>query len=522
MFLEHFGLIEQPFGVTPDPRFLHLGPQHREALASLVYGTETNRGFMALIGPPGMGKTTLLYQFLEGQRDRARSAFVFQTDCQPRELLRHILSDLGVEAAGKDFPTLREMLNRVLLEEMNAGRRFILVIDEAQNLEEKILESVRLLSNFETPWKKLMQIVIAGQPQLEEQLARPSMAQLRQRISSVIRLWPFTPEETHTYISHRLWVAGYAGPDLLTVGARLKIAEASHGIPRNINNLCFNAMSLAYASGLKRIDTRIVDEAIEDLKIGVVAPVTNKPEPVAWCGQRPGQSPSDSRGRSHEQPFGSLTFPGSPRETPEVRTSAWRVFAIASSIAILTLLAMGGGTWWQRGARLPSFNVWRAAGLRLEHGLAQKVKQDVALSLKQRFARSSVSAAPDSMARPILASFPVPPILTIAASVDSLQTSFASETKQSSARDVPTPASDGTLTVTATGDVTLRQLSLRYIGRFDMRTLDEIFVLNPGISDPDRIAAGQRIRLPLFLRDDGWQPAEEAAIRGGTANEEKP
>lgn len=126
------------------------------------------------------------------------------------------------------------------------------------------------------------------------------------------------------------------------------------------------------------------------------------------------------------------------------------------------------------------------------------------------------------MARPILASFPVPPILTIAASVDSLQTSFASETKQSSARDVPTPASDGTLTVTATGDVTLRQLSLRYIGRFDMRTLDEIFVLNPGISDPDRIAAGQRIRLPLFLRDDGWQPAEEAAIRGGTANEEKP
>src|ERR1700733_12322735 len=217
MFLNYFNLAEEPFGVTPDPRFLFLGKQHREAMASLSYGTESDRGFVALIAKPGMGKTSLLFHFLEGLRDKARTAFVFQSDCHRRELLRHILSDVGLDATGKDLPAMHDMFNRLLLEEMRAGRRFVLVIDEAQNLEEKALESVRLLSNFETPWMKLMQIVIAGQPQLAERLKRHSMAQLRQRISSVTRLEPFTAQEINAYIDHRLWVAGYAGAPLFTV-----------------------------------------------------------------------------------------------------------------------------------------------------------------------------------------------------------------------------------------------------------------------------------------------------------------
>ncbi|MGH7836853.1 MAG: ExeA family protein, partial [Candidatus Binataceae bacterium] len=272
MFLEYFGLIEQPFGVTPDPRFLHLGSKHREALASLVCGTEIDRGFLALIAKPGMGKTTLLYQFLESQRGKARSAFFFQSDCRPHELPRYILADLGIDAAGKDLPAMRGMLQKILLEEMHAGRRFILVIDEAQNLEEKLLESVRLLSNFETPWTKLMHIIIAGQPQLAERLARPSMAQLRQRISSIIRIEPFTPEEVQRYISHRLWVGGYSGEPLFTVGAQIMVAESSGGIPRNINTLCFNARSLAYAMKTRRIDTKIVREALADLEIESLIP----------------------------------------------------------------------------------------------------------------------------------------------------------------------------------------------------------------------------------------------------------
>src|ERR1700722_6631723 len=239
MLLDYYQLAEQPFGVTPDSRFLYLGPKHREALASLVYGTESNRGFLALIAKPGMGKTSLLYHYLSYLRDKARTAVVFRTDCDSREFIRHVLLDLGIDVKGMDLPTMHDSLNRWLTEEMRAGRRFVLVIDEAQNLDESVLESVRMLSNFETPWMKLMQIVIAGQPTLAEKLSRPSMTQLRQRISQVIRVAPLNREEINAYIDHRLWVAGCKNSALFTAGARSVIVEHSEGIPRKINNICF-------------------------------------------------------------------------------------------------------------------------------------------------------------------------------------------------------------------------------------------------------------------------------------------
>lgn len=267
-FFEHFGLSEQPFGVTPDPRFLYLGPQHRQALAALNYGTELNRGFLTLIAPPGLGKTSLLFNYLEGQRNKARTAFVFQTDCGPRDLMAYILADLGLNAEGKDLPAMHSMLNQVLSEEMRLGRRFILAIDEAQNLSEKTLESVRLLSNFETPWMKLMQIVLAGQPQLAERLAEPSMAQLQQRISFAIELEPLSCEEIAAYVDHRLWIAGYKGLPLFSVGARSLLAEKSEGVPRKINNLCFCAMSLAWAKNQQTVDREMMREILLEANAG--------------------------------------------------------------------------------------------------------------------------------------------------------------------------------------------------------------------------------------------------------------
>ena len=267
MLLDHYGLREQPFGVTPNPRYLYLSPGHREALASLVYGVESGRGFLALVAPPGMGKTTLLFQLLDRLGHSARTVFLFQTQCGARDFLRSLMADLGVRAGEDDQVVLQAKLNEILIKEMRAKRKFVLVVDEAQNLEDSALEFVRMLSNFETPRAKLMQIILAGQPQLAEKLARPAMVQLRQRISMLIRLRPLEAAETAEYIEHRLRVAGHGGAPLFSGAALAAIASESGGIPRNINNLCFNALSLAYAAGRKTIDAATVQEVAADLDL---------------------------------------------------------------------------------------------------------------------------------------------------------------------------------------------------------------------------------------------------------------
>src|ERR1700690_3853240 len=247
MYEKYFGLREQPFGVTPDPRFLYLSAAHREALASLYYGIEANRGFLGLIAKPGMGKTTILFHLLEKFRTTARTAFLFQTQCNSREFMRYLLTELGYEGDSQDFVRLHEEFNRRLLQEARAGNRLIVVIDEAQNLEPSVLETVRLLSDFETPKAKLLQIILAGQPELADKLASPALAQLRQRVSIVSGLKPLSLEDTRHYIQHRLKVAGYQGGSLFTPQALVDTADFTEGIPRNINNFCFNAMSLAFA-----------------------------------------------------------------------------------------------------------------------------------------------------------------------------------------------------------------------------------------------------------------------------------
>jgi len=267
MFLEYYGFREQPFGVTPDPRFLYLSPAHREALASLYYGIESGRGFLALIAKPGMGKTTLLFHLLEKFRHNARTAFLFQTQCSSREFMRFLLAELGVESYDQDFVRMHEEFNKMLLQEARAGRRFIVVVDEAQNLDGSVLETVRLLSDFETPRAKLLQIILAGQPELADKLASKNMAQLRQRVSLLNRLTPLSVEETRKYIDHRLKVVGHSGAPLFTPEALVAIARFTEGIPRNINNFCFNVLSLSCAVRQKVVDLALVEEVIGDLDI---------------------------------------------------------------------------------------------------------------------------------------------------------------------------------------------------------------------------------------------------------------
>jgi general secretion pathway protein A len=268
MFEEFYKLAEQPFGVTPDPRYLYLSPAHSEARASVMLGVLQNRGFTALIAHPGMGKTSLLFDLLEKIHISARTVFLFQPQLTPQELMRSLLADLGIPDAGNDVAAMQLKLNDVLLRETASGKKVVIVIDEAQALSEEVLEVLRMLSNFETSREKLVHIVLAGQPQLADRLASSSMIQFRQRISIVARLNPFDAAETRAYIEHRLRVAGHKGwRAIFTDHAYALIAKHSQGIPRNINNLCFNAMSLGCALGQRSIGPSVIYEVLSDLDL---------------------------------------------------------------------------------------------------------------------------------------------------------------------------------------------------------------------------------------------------------------
>ena len=266
MYLDYFNLAEEPFGATPNPRFLVPTSSHREALASLHCGFLSNRGFTVLIAEPGMGKTTLLNAFLSQIDDRARTVFLFNTLSEPKEVVTSILADLGVAPASLENER-HHQLNSILIKEARAGRRLVVIIDEAQNLSNRVLEAVRQLTNFETVNAKLMQVVLAGQPHLADKLASPQLMQLRQRISTVCHLAPLSALDTAAYIDRRLKLSGWAGGKLFTNSAIQLIADASNGIPRNINTLCFNSLCLCRAQKEAVVDRASVAEAIKDLQL---------------------------------------------------------------------------------------------------------------------------------------------------------------------------------------------------------------------------------------------------------------
>jgi N-acetylmuramoyl-L-alanine amidase/type II secretory pathway predicted ATPase ExeA len=321
MFLDFYHLRQQPFGVTPDPAYLFPSRTHCEALDCLTEGILDARGFLALIAPPGMGKTTLLYQVLDGLRGTARAAFLFQTQCNSREFFQYLLSELGVDATGMGLVAMHNKLNEMLFAEMLAGRRFVLIVDEAQNLDDSVLETIRLLSNFETSHTKLLQIVLAGQPQLGEKLGQKQLSQLLQRIAVMQRLEALSPEETAGYIRHRLKVAGRSGEDIFEPGALALVAERSGGVPRSINNLCFHALLEGYAAGCRTVSADIVENA--DRKLRVVP------------DGRPAPSPPPSAADSRETPSVPPTQPRTYKPFAKFGLHSWVLWMCALAVLVL-------------------------------------------------------------------------------------------------------------------------------------------------------------------------------------------
>lgn len=259
MYTQFFGLREKPFTLSPDPKYLFLSDSHREALAHLLYGIEQGEGFIAVTGEVGTGKTTLCRTLLERLDASTEVAFVFNPPLSGMELLQAIHHELGLLGGEATRQELTAELNQFLLEKKAQGKRVLLIVDEAQNLERDALEQVRLLGNLETNTAKLLQIILLGQPELDTKLESPDLRQLRQRITVRWRLAPLSAAEAREYVAHRLRVAG-AAKEIFTELATREIHRRSRGIPRVINLLCDRALLAAYAAQSQSIGLGLVSQ----------------------------------------------------------------------------------------------------------------------------------------------------------------------------------------------------------------------------------------------------------------------
>jgi len=274
MYNSYFGFRESPFSVTPDPRFFYTNPHYLEAFAALSYGIEAKKGFIVITGEVGTGKTTLLRRLLRNLADTVHSVFVFNSCLSFPELLQLTLQDLGLTSKDQSKVAMLVELNDYLIKQLNQGHTVTMLIDEAQNLSDEVLENLRLLSNLETDQEKLIQIVLMGQPELHAKLAQPHLRQLKQRVAVQCRLNPLLDNEVRPYIDSRLMAAGYEGKDLFHPDAVERIAYHSKGIPRVINIICDNALLSAYAESQRRVYADKIDRVARDLELPLNPTVT--------------------------------------------------------------------------------------------------------------------------------------------------------------------------------------------------------------------------------------------------------
>ncbi len=266
MYESFFGFREKPFNITPDPKYLYLSDQHQEAIAHLRYGIEQRGGFVVITGEVGTGKTTLCRHLLNQMDDRTEGAIIFNPNLSEIELLKAINSDFGIDASSETKKELIDELNRFLLEERLRGKNMVLIIDEAQNLKPAVLEQIRMLSNIETEKEKLIQIILIGQPQLKELLARPELEQLSQRVTARYHLGPLSRKETCKYIQHRLDVASNGDGVSFALAAMKSVYRFSRGTPRLINVVCDRALLGAFTAGTEGpISKKIVKQAISEV-----------------------------------------------------------------------------------------------------------------------------------------------------------------------------------------------------------------------------------------------------------------
>jgi general secretion pathway protein A len=284
MYYKYFGLVESPFSISVNPRYLFMSPRHRDALAHLLYGVGSGGGFILLTGEVGTGKTTINRALLEQLPGNVDLAIVLNPALSAVELLATVCDELAIDYPKDDhsLKDLTDALHRFLLNNHDKGRKTVLMIDEAQHLDFDVLEQIRLLTNLETDSEKLLQIILIGQPELTEKLGRPELRQLNQRITARYNLEALSLEETNAYIRHRLQVAGLpSGRELFAPGVVRAIHKRAQGIPRQINLLCDRALLGAYGRKLDRVNRRHVAAAAEEV-FGTAHASVNRSSVPPW------------------------------------------------------------------------------------------------------------------------------------------------------------------------------------------------------------------------------------------------
>lgn len=447
MYNKFYDFSESPFNLTPDPKFLFLSPTHREALASMIYGINERKGFIALIGEVGTGKTTLIYTLLNNLSEKVKKVLIYHTTTTFEQLLKTILHELDVTIEKEDKTSLLQKLNEHLIKKLSKEETLAIIIDEAQNLPIEVMEELRMLSNLETSKSKLFQIILVGQPELEEKLSSENLRQLKQRIGIRRHIKPLSPKECKEYINHRLKLVGSSSSKVFSSNAISLIVSYSRGIPRTINILCDNSFLIGYGLSQSKIKEKTIREVIEDLKDHTKIP-----------------SPSEIIKPS----------PPSSRKAFSFKTLSVILLSIIALLLILTLLVNNGTFQDQK--------------------TAQVVSTQNELSTKHKEIPSSIPPTKKVSEAPIPPADAQPETKKKPVKKESPQKEITS--KKSAQKKPLTPAKRSTRQVVIRKGVSLYSLALKTYLRADETFCDLILQANPAITDVRTIPDKQKITLP--------------------------
>lgn len=512
MCTAYFGLREQPFNITPDPRFFYATPGHEEVYANLLYGIRERKGFITLVSEPGTGKTTLLYKVMRELEPAIHTSFFYNTNLTFDELLDFVCSDFGLPVqAGRRLEKI-QALNQFLLTRLEEGGTAVLIIDEAHNLADDVWENLRLLSNFETASKKLLQIVLVGQPELAKKLGRPELRQLKQRIAIYCRLDRLKVQAVGPFIYHRLRVAGCTRQDVFTPEAIRRIAAYSGGIPRLINMICDNALLIAYGTAQQTVGETIIEKAANGLLLKreypLVAYEKTSEEEALWNAQMAyrEQGLTDRTDAVGTADRGVTTTPQNGlEEAPQApaaeisRSWARRFTWVGIAISIVLLLRVGSVLIFPQQTRA------RIADLSSIESRApieqEKDKPGV---------QESPPITPDPSSLPTRdepggqESSPIIPSPSALPPTEQHPESPKAETPELLS---PTQSTDFSeekwqgQSVTITRGDTITAIVFKVYGNYNVLAFDLIKEFNPHIADLNRIAVGKQVWLPFLTRE---------------------